>query len=486
MGLKKRSQQNEKERLKRVRVGLSKDLRGIISINGNSFPCTIEDYNFASIKLDLSTIPNNKFEKLKIDTFQLLYGSKILLTINDPEVIRHEPDRHVILHFNQKKSKVRFIREKTRLWVKPNFTPTVLVKDPLKLDNMLSLNVLNLTRNGLLLSTSLSNKHLVPGLYIESAAILLPGVKIINIDFKIQNSERQDNHLLFGVSIKRISDEDLEALAQFALFATVSPELKGTKSKLTSIRDNVTKIRNLASAIRCETVSSQEDFDKVLAVRFEAYKKAEKLSDALTVEDMKDEFDHRSIILMATMDGEVIGTIRFVESKSEDEKFPFEKYFQFKQVLPKHSRLQIYEVSKLAISPRYQGTDIITRLVKEGIRITLMNEKAGVCLAGKAPRRIYKAIGFREISSEVPHPVKADETLVLLIGEAHSLMDTRAMSSHMINKIGKEIADHLIEADVASVAHLKSKSLLRGFYSYLMKISILAFYHLMYKFKRIK
>ena len=177
----------------------------------------------------------------------------------------------------------------------------------------------------------------------------------------------------------------------------------------------------------------------ILKVRFESYKKAKKIDESVTsFLDMGDEYDDNSIILAAFLGTKIVGTIRIVFSKNES-LFPFEKIFPFPQ---KITRDNLVEVSRLAILPEYQGSDIILKLF-QGFATEYMSKKRyALCMATKKIAPYYTSIGAKRISEEKTHPVLLDESLTCYLFDVVSL-EKGKMSGTAWYLFAREVIDHM-------------------------------------------
>lgn len=82
-------------------------------------------------------------------------------------------------------------------------TPVLSAADPLDPNRKIYFKALNISTAGALLSTSLSNKHLFPGMELRNAVIQFPGIGTAEIDAFIENSRpvNDENIIHYGVSL---------------------------------------------------------------------------------------------------------------------------------------------------------------------------------------------------------------------------------------------------------------------------------------------
>lgn len=461
----------EKRSLNRIKVGPSIEFNAVIGINGQNLPCEIEDFHFEGVKILLPAHFEISKTPLDLSYFELKYGRKTLTRINNPKVIRAVENSHIILTFTTFDD-ARGTRGKNRLHVKPSFRPILMVKDPIKIDVLINFNLINFNAHGMLLETSLSNKHLISGLELKDVTVVLPGIAILNIGLKIMHVKKNEDHIRLGVSLVDTTDENIQSLAQFAIFGTLPPADRRISSKYNEVRENVGPLKRLGTSVRIETLSTPQDYMSVLQIRYEAYRAANKLDQSATVESMADEFDERSLIIIAKIDGAIVATLRLVECKTPDERFPFEKFIPFSVIDKEENRGKYYEVCRLAIDPKFQGTDILIKLFRENGRQTGINRKTNVCMSTKQLRKNYLQLGFKVVSEEIPHPVLKNESLALLAIDPDNFLKGKGMSVRAWDLVVSDVVDNLAYAEIIPKTSPKiSRYFLRKIENLILKTS---------------
>ena len=128
---------------------------------------------------------------------------------------------------------------------------------------------------------------------------------------------------------------------------------------------------------------------------------------------MEDEYDASSIIYCAKYGPDVIATMRANISTSDGQKFPFEKYFGSCESLG-ISRHNSCEISRLAILPEFQGSDLFIGFVKVTVQMLVkLCLDTMFCIATNKLAPMYQRIGAERMSEPVQHPVLIDEPLNL-------------------------------------------------------------------------
>src|SRR5690606_31160736 len=122
--------------------------------------------------------------------------------------------------------------------------------------------------SGLLLKTSLSNKHLLPGLRLRNANISIPGQKNVSANLCIEETSRSQDSSNFNllVSIEGSAIELNNKLSSY-LSMLVPPSLTENSSQNRNLKIG----KKIKSGLTFELVKNEVDYDKVLKLRFQAY-----------------------------------------------------------------------------------------------------------------------------------------------------------------------------------------------------------------------
>jgi hypothetical protein len=87
------------------------------------------------------------------------------------------------------------------------------------------------------------------------------------------------------------------------------------------------------------------------------------------------------------------------------------------------------EVSRFAIDPHYQGTDLFFALFRKIIfEIGAKKINSPVCLATKKLSKYYIGIGAKPVSKAIPHPTIEGETLTLYLFDPDCIISGKMSS----------------------------------------------------------
>src|SRR5262249_42402383 len=151
-----------------------------------------------------------------------------------------------------------------------------------------------------------------------------------------------------------------------------------------------------------------------------------------------------AIIYCAKYGPDGIATMRVNISKSDRQKFPFEKYFGSCERLG-ISRHNSCEISRLAILPEFQGSDLFIGFVEVTIQMLVkLHLDTMFCVATNKLAPMYQRIGADRMSDPVRHPVLLDESLNLYKIKTSSFLTGSNMAFEVWKKVSEEAISHLI------------------------------------------
>lgn len=458
---------NSKRKLERLSAKNLKNLKVQIHFDDETIEAPIIDFNSKGLGIDISTLNSFKLP----DASQMV---RVSVSINKKILVRHEPAfltprrAEGILGISFSKELIpRGIRSSERLKTLSNFQPMIMIAHPLEISNVVHLRIVDFNSKGFKATTSLSNKDILPQMELTDGHIILPGVGMEKVDVRIIRIESGGKELTVGGQFLNSSSELHYALAQFALFGA---EERGHDifGKLTAAD---LKAKDVSRAIRIRPISSAEEYVGVLKVRLDAYRAAKKVPDQSSYEDMADEFDERSIILAAQVKGKVLATARLVECVTESDRFPCEQYHSFDSLGLESSRKNFFEVSRLAISPTIQGSNLLIRFFQEMSKYTMIHKEYALCAATKATRTSYEKLGWKKISDEVPHPSLPGESLAIFEIASKNFRKGRGMSGIAWYKAAKPVVDSLARLNyVEPPRAMPRKALLRAIERLVLKL----------------
>lgn len=398
----------ENRNLNRVQNSYGIDLTAQLNVKSNSIECQLLDFNALGARIKLKeNLPDSTTEQ--IEDIRILYGQKVLCKIQNPDFVRREPDGVLIFSFKNKTGD-QSVQRSPRIKLPFVIQGMLWGDDPVNLDQLLYFRVSNLSATGFRLTSSKSNCHLMPGMVFEKFSLQIPGYAITEVTFKIVNVSEDTDSLNFGCQIEGSPAAYAKAFKSIRI--AHGDLIAQTDRPLAEIKDDIKNIKKFLGHIKVRTVRTDADYEEVLKVRFKAYKAANKTTMDQTVSDMGDLYDKHSIILIASVGKNAVGTLRIV-MKEIGKDLPCEKSYDLKRI-PQIKNDSVAEVSRFAIDPLFQGTDLFVAMSRKlVVELVVKDINYPLCLATKKLAPSYTGLGAIPITEPVPHPLLADETLTL-------------------------------------------------------------------------
>lgn len=299
--------------------------------------------------------------------------------------------------------------------------PVISSQDPLDPNRIIYLKVLNASTTGMLLSTSLSNKHLFPGMELRTAVLTIPNVGKTDLDLFIENSRPGDDRtVLFGVSIKGSSHNYNSLMAKYlsTLGGTEDPD-----QRLEKLAESNFVNHRLRTHLTIKEINTESDYQKVLKLRFLGYKTAGKVDKAKTWQDMGDGLEKEGIVLGAFLGGQLVASCEFRLNKVHGVRLSDK--ISLSQIPGVRSE-NLAEINKLVVHPKAQSSDIVLGIFQRIHALAILNGRPDGLIASE-PKLIplYERLGFKKTAYSFPHPVREEIQLTLMViyHEAYSSAD---------------------------------------------------------------
>jgi class 3 adenylate cyclase len=304
-------------------------------------------------------------------------------------------------------------------------TPVIASQDPLDPNRIIYFKVLNTSRTGMLLNTSMTNKHLLPGMELRTAILEVAGIGKADVELFIENSRiGEENTINYGVSIKGNS-HNYNAL--IAKYISLLSSAEAGSDRIEEIHENGFLQKKLSKHLTLRQITTEKEYKDVKKLRFLGYKAVGKISDDKSWEDMGDGLENEGYIIGAYLGGQLVGSceIRLFQkqglrlSESVD-------IFNLPQVRSKN----IGEVNKLVVHPSGKHTDIVLGLFQKIHWFGVLNGKPdGIVAAEPRLVSLYEKVGFKKTSAVIPHPVKKDMLLTLMVVHWETYSNAEGMNS---------------------------------------------------------
>lgn len=312
-------------------------------------------------------------------------------------------------------------RSKRFLGLEAN-VPVVSCQDPIDPNRILYFKAMNISDRGLLLSTSLSNKHLFPGMELRAAQFSIAGFGKAEIDLFVENSRLNENkdQVHYGVSIKGNCQK---------FTGLISSYLSGLGSvvddidRAESLYESELVSKSVRKNLTIREISSSKEYEQVLKLRYQGYKKAGKTKPTDNWTTMGEGLENEGLVLGAFAAGQLIASVEFRLSKASHLKIADRLDLSAFEAL---NQSNLAEINKLVVHPAMQSTDVVLGLFQKIHSIAILNGSPdGIIFADDVLVSLYQRLGFFLLGYSEPHPTKPKVNLHLMAikGKAYENAD---------------------------------------------------------------
>jgi predicted GNAT family N-acyltransferase len=290
-------------------------------------------------------------------------------------------------------------RAASRWPCEPGYVPTGIAPSAVRFEDFVYFRVVDVSRSGMQLETSLRNKFLVPGVQLETTCTF-PTQGQLHLDLRVVHArvaERGSKKVLaLGVTYSPRSPGGREIIGQYLLQFAAGATIQ-------ELRAHGFHLRSSSQAIDFDSLRTDEEYGEVLRLRRLAYVHARKVSADAKDVDMADAFDAHSRILVAKHRGQVVGTARLMFPDSETDRLNHEEFLELPPGLP--PRTELVEVFKTCTHPGYRGSDLFYALLQHvALVIVQSGRRYALMSATDSLAPIYQRFGFRPAGASYEHP----------------------------------------------------------------------------------
>ncbi len=292
----------------------------------------------------------------------------------------------------------RLINTRKFFRAKPNPLNKILghFKHPYLYDEKIYFETLDLSINGMKISTSLRNRTLLPGAKIQNITLQIPMTEPVSVDAEIiyTDIDSMPGKIIMGLIYFRRSSNFEKNISRYLLtFATRMPS-----EQIQIVRQAGLKPKHIKDTIQYTYISSIDEYNKVLELRAKAYKSNGKIPDETLASEMADFYDTNSIIIIARLHNEIIGSVRLTQCERNEDKYELDESI----VIPdKINRLKTIEISRLSVDPAFHNTDTVFGLLERCTQLVLQKNFTHVitsCIDDML--EYYSKLGFKQIGPQ--------------------------------------------------------------------------------------
>ncbi|MCF8059971.1 MAG: GAF domain-containing protein, partial [Bacteriovoracaceae bacterium] len=399
-------------KLKRRTVySASYSLRPQLFFNDRLILCEFKNINFSGaclvIKSELPPL-KSKENQLRLNIKQ---GEKVFSHDIGFRIAWEDRNFGHIIGIEFTKSDLPYSRKSDRYLTDPNFQPTFIFKDPLEPSRNIYGNLIDISLDGFSFLTSMSNKHLFVGM--KSRGTLNTIEKAFNIDVRIQNLSLEGEKVRIGFAVKN-TDEYKSAFKKYlATFCFEFP------------LDNTKMSKNIGDAISFFRVEDEEEYKRVVQLRYDSYASKDKLNDNAKV-SLAPGLENEGIIIGGYINGELMCSVE-LKVKSKNHTFLVEKYYDLKEFGYEWESLM--EINRLCIHPLAQRSDVLLTLFKKIHLFSLNNNCKNVLLSSTEElRTIYLRLGAKDTGKSYAHPTLQNKELHLLTLDTLAYLEAKTLN----------------------------------------------------------
>lgn len=382
-----------------------------------------------------------------------LSGELILKTTEFKVIWRRKAEIGFMLGIGLTAAENPIVERRTRMEAKELVAPSIECADPTDPNRQLYFRVLDVSKGGLKVVTSLSNRSLMRGMHLGGARLHFPGSGPIECGFEIRWIRMEGaagaQELTLGLKAIEVTAEFLAAAARYSI---VFAKFDILRERLQGLRENEFPFRELRFALTYRVVLNAVDYSDVLKLRFEGYRAHNKVPEGFSESDMGEGLKTEGIVLSAYLHGNCVASceirLRGIHSGLKHEKFLDSA--QLKKLVDVDF---VAEVNRLVVTPELQGTDIVVGLVQRIQAVLFCNgERDLVISATNELRPFYLRMGFKDSGLAFPHPTLAGVALNILCMPKAVYIASEGISPAKWKQLFSSITNFMKAADPAVLA----------------------------------
>jgi predicted GNAT family N-acyltransferase len=321
-----------------------------------------------------------------------------------------------------------------------SFLPTGTAANPARFNDFIFFRVEDISISGMRIVTSMRNKLLMKGQRLETT-ISLPCVGAVQCNFEIKRIDyatySDKEFMVLGVEFLRRDNILIKLLAEYLL------QFGEGVTGQSLLKDGFL-LNNAYRKFDFSYVKTEDEYKQVLELRLEAYKAAGKLKPGVTAQDMADEFDARSRILIVKHSDKIVGSVRVIFHEDSD-KLSYGRYFDVPpEGLP--PRQEYAEASRMCTDQSYRGADIAFHLIEHMVLTTVQSGRKYI-LSGATGSLIglWERCGFKRLGIQYASKDLAGIVHELILMNTHDVALGRGISLGLWNRVFGRMVVYMLE-----------------------------------------
>ncbi len=265
--------------------------------------------------------------------------------------------------------------------------------------------------DGFAFVTSITNKHLFEGMKIEGSINFLESST--EISTRIQSISANGNVLRIGFSLINTSEYTTLYKKYLASFCFEFPN------------DNVKSKKSFGDAITFYRITTDEQYQDVINLRYQAYDSKDKLNED-NMKSLAPGINKEGVIIGGYICGELICSAE-LKIKNLGHQFLIDKYFPLSTFCEDVNSLM--EINRLCIHSNAQKSDVLLTLFRK-IHLFSLNHgcKNGLVSATNELKPIYLRLGATDTKKTYPHPTLEGQELHIMYLDSRCYTEARNMN----------------------------------------------------------
>lgn len=373
---------------------------------------------------DIESLPKRLKGSEKVLSLDLMLGNTLIKPAVPYKVVWENLEENgefgVKFISSSKNSHIRSHRMQSHGFLKPLF----IAKDPVDPNRQVYFTVENVSKNGLLLTSALTNRHLFPGMALKEGYLSLPGETRIAVDCTIAHTRPAENWESFflGCAIDAPSQEYLAAVRRYLMFLG-----KNGEDEEQDVRQHFGKEKKLKSGLSFKTVTCEREYEAVLDLRYKAHLHKKKISAQLPKRKLGDGAANEGIIIAGYLSGVMVCSVELRGSNLGHSSWVM-RNAGIEHIDQIGSNPYI-EVGRMVIHPQVQNSDVLIALYERVFAFCVVNGLPHLLLAA-TPKLVplYQRLGIKETGHSFEHPILKGETLNVMVASPENYALGKDMS----------------------------------------------------------
>ena len=425
---------------------------------GNEYTAEVVNYHFKGACLRVDSIPEFERERIKAGDYKLdFYLGQVCLQSDIAYRVSWRDEKESLVFGVEFQNRLSSNVERAERFVTNATIPIqASAKDPLDPHRTIFFQVLDVSETGMLLKTSLSNKHLLPGMKLLKTQLQIPSQPTLELEIGIENTRpgSSEQSFLLGASIRDKKREFADAIRTYLPLAV--PQLKEGDQYLQKLAGSPFQSKKIKDAVTYRMIQTEEQYEQVLKLRFAGYGKHDKVKSGTTWQEQGEGLAHEGVII-----GGYLGTklVCSMELRFGDSQLPLrtQKMLGTKD-LPGVDLKRVVELNKVVVHPSMQGSDVILGLLQRAHTIVVNRGQLDVLgTATDSLKGLYEGVGAVSLGVRFPHPFLENAHLNLMLVRREVYHDGLRFNPHAWSMVYKTVHDHFATIGMVSGRKLSLK-----------------------------